>query len=101
MIQYIDMNDIVRFIEKVNFTETCWLWTAHCSPTGYGRFSLNSKTQYAHRVAYTWFIKEIPEGMELDHINPDEKVSHRVFLWPEVKKLIALQQGHHRYHLLV
>lgn len=43
-----------RFFAKVNKTDTCWEWTAYTLYNGYGRFSFNSRTEYAHRVS--WFI---------------------------------------------
>jgi len=41
-----------RFNDKVDRTGTCWLWTAHKIPLGYGVFRVNGKNQRAHRVAY-------------------------------------------------
>lgn len=56
-----------RFWEKVNKTETCWLWTAS-SVDGYGGFRVGEKMQRAHRVAYEWEIGRVPDGLELDHL---------------------------------
>lgn len=36
---------------------------------GYRRLRLNKKLHYQHRVIYEMFIGEIPEGMEVDHID--------------------------------
>lgn len=79
-----------RFWAKVLKTDTCWLWTA-CkqTKTGYGRFRLNKKTDYAHRVAWELVNGPIPEGLEPDHVcrvrlcvrpEPEhlELVTHRV-----------------------
>lgn len=42
-----------RFWEKVNKTETCWLWIAGLGTTGYGHFYYkDGKYRKAHRVAY-------------------------------------------------
>lgn len=61
-----------RFWEKVNKTDSCWSWTAHKYPNGYGSFSIpkgkRSRTLYAHRVAYELAVGPIPQGMELDHL---------------------------------
>ena len=66
-----------RFLEKIEKTETCWLWKAHAYK-GYGVFSLNGKQVGAHRAAYTLFVGPIPEGLQIDHlcrvpmcVNPD------------------------------
>ena len=67
-----------RFWSKVEFTETCWLWTAQISNLGYGRFSIRSYPTYVHRYAYEFCVGLIPEDLELDHLcrvrhclNPD------------------------------
>ena len=44
----------------------CWLWTGGLRE-GYACFSLEGKSIDAHRVAYMWFVGEIPEGRQLDH----------------------------------
>ena len=56
-----------RFWEKVNKTDTCWLWTAYVDPEGYGRFKYGLH-QNAHRVAYEWIIGPIPPGLQIDHL---------------------------------
>lgn len=57
-----------RFWEKVNKTETCWIWTACKIPYGYGQIRINKKTYLAHRVSYELTNGPIPEGMYIDHI---------------------------------
>lgn len=67
-----------RFWDKVNKTESCWLWTASVDHNGYGRIRDGHKMRGAHRVS--WEIKNgpIPEKLEIDHlckccccVNPD------------------------------
>ena len=70
-----------RFWDKVNKTDTCWLWTASCSPTGYGVFRISQpvhKLVSAHRWAYEQVHGPIPAGLQIDHlcrirhcVNPD------------------------------
>jgi hypothetical protein len=45
-----------RFWDKVDIgsREECWLWSAYCLPSGYGRFHVNTKTEQAHR--YSFFL---------------------------------------------
>lgn len=45
----------------------CWLWNASTYPYGYGRFHLDGKTQYAHRVSYQLYVGEIPAGLFVCH----------------------------------
>jgi hypothetical protein len=56
-----------RFMAKVEKTEGCWNWTASLDKCGYGRFNINGKILKAHRVAYTLFIGDVPEGRCVCH----------------------------------
>lgn len=59
----------------------CWLWTGGTNASasrGYGVFFFRKKSSQAHRVSYTLFRGEIPEGMHACHkcdvrlcVNPD------------------------------
>lgn len=78
---------VARFWAKVDKTETCWLWTAAKSDTGYGSFRNDSVTYNAHRLAYELLRGQVPSGLVLDHlcrvrhcVNPDhlEPVTERV-----------------------
>lgn len=57
-----------RFWSKVDKTEDCWLWRAGKFWHGYGQFSVNNKSRYAHRVAYELEFGPVPDGMQLDHL---------------------------------
>lgn len=57
-----------RFWQKVEKTETCWLWKAALLQSGgYGQFWMNGTMHRSHRVAYEFLVGPIPEGMFLDH----------------------------------
>ena len=67
-----------RFWEKVNKTDDCWEWTAHKLFNGYGRFSINCKTDYAHRISWQFATGKYPTGEQVLHtcdnpacVNPD------------------------------
>lgn len=70
---------IEGFMEHVEKTNSCWLWTGYIyPPTGYGEWSINNKKHSTHRIAYELFIGEIPNGLLVCHIcdvrncvNPD------------------------------
>jgi hypothetical protein len=57
----------------------CWLWEAHVSKEGYGRFHTpDGRHGWAHRISYELFKGSIPNGLHLDHlcrvrccVNPD------------------------------
>jgi len=56
-----------RFWNKVNKTETCWLWTGYLNGTGYGQFQVNGKKVLAHRLSWLLAGNTIPEGHEICH----------------------------------
>ena len=56
-----------RFDSKVNRGAECWTWTAATHPDGYGKFYLDGKVEYAHRVAFVWHHGPIGDGMVVDH----------------------------------
>lgn len=57
-----------RFFDKVDKTETCWLWKAGSrGKTGYGAFKINGKVIDAHRVSYEIHYGKIPENLYVCH----------------------------------
>ena len=63
--QHRDLSE--RFWEKVNKTDTCWLWTGARLKTGYGSVKGEEKVERAHRVAYKLVVGPIPAGGMLLH----------------------------------
>ena len=58
-----------RFWEKVDKTDTCWLWTAALGVGGYGEFRVTATLQgKAHRWAWENLVGPIPEGLTIDHL---------------------------------
>jgi hypothetical protein len=55
------------FWEKVNKTDTCWLWLSTTNQYGYGIFLVNKKSLRAHRYAYQLTKGEIPANMVILH----------------------------------
>lgn len=69
------MNIAERFWAKVDRDgpvfngASCWVWTAHRGPAGYGTFGITSRHRVlAHRFAYEKMVGPIPEGLQLDHL---------------------------------
>jgi hypothetical protein len=56
-----------RFFQKVDKTESCWLWKGALNSRGYGSFGVNGKATSAHRYSYEIHIGEIPEGINVCH----------------------------------
>ena len=65
----IDQNVLDRFWEKVDIRgrDDCWEWIAGKSSDGYGTFTLNGKTEGAHRVSWTIENVKIPKGLLVCH----------------------------------
>jgi hypothetical protein len=59
-----------RFLVKVAYTETCWLWMGALNSSGYGVFGAGGRGNLvlAHRWAYEQKHGPIPEGLTLDHL---------------------------------
>lgn len=56
-----------RYWQKVDKTETCWLWTGAKSSTGYGHIQVDGKTVLAHRFGFELANGPIAPGAVLDH----------------------------------
>lgn len=74
----INLSPEERFFQKVNKTDSCWLWTGAVSSRGYGSVTFQRKVVSTHRLSYMWFKGEIPDGMFVCHtcdipacVNPD------------------------------
>jgi hypothetical protein len=72
---------VVRFMEKVQKTDSCWIWLGSKDKDGYGWIRAQipgGVTRKAHRFAYAHFRGTIPDGMQVCHtcdnpscVNPD------------------------------
>jgi len=65
----LDGFDKNRFWANVRIGEEgeCWEWADRVNTRGYGRFWLNGKEYYAHRVAYFLTCGSIPSGKSVLH----------------------------------
>lgn len=57
-----------RFMDKADTNGECWEWRGQLDRGGYGVFKHSNVKVQAHRFAYEYFISEIPEGLEIDHL---------------------------------
>lgn len=57
-----------RFWDRVEKTDTCWLWTGPLKPTGYGtQVSVRGVLYSPHRYAWIETNGSIPDGLQIDH----------------------------------
>lgn len=56
-----------RFWDKVTRTDGCWLWGSHRDKRGYGRFFLDGKARFAHRVSLTLAGTTVPDDLMVLH----------------------------------
>ena len=60
-----------RFWEKVEKTDSCWLWRgAIRKSNGYGHFSIGRNSYTAHRMSYILTYGPIPDDMNVCHNCP-------------------------------
>jgi len=64
-----------RFWSKVKISDTnshnkipCWEWTACKNSDGYGKFQINRKLEYSHRLSYENKYGKIPQGLVINHL---------------------------------
>ena len=70
---------VQRFLAKIEFTSTCWIWCGARSVSGYGHFrDQMGRTKSAHRWMWELVNYAIPSGLTVDHlcrnrgcVNPD------------------------------
>lgn len=63
-----------RFWEKVDKTDSCWLWIASKDDQGYGMFGVAaSRCQRAHKWYWEQVNGPVPGGLVLDHYVCDNK----------------------------
>jgi HNH endonuclease len=62
------MEPTVRFWNKVERTDDCWLWRAATAWNGYGLFRLGNKMVLVHRYSWSLANGPIPDGRVIDHL---------------------------------
>jgi hypothetical protein len=57
-----------RFWAKTDRSGACWVWTKHCTPQGYGQFTVSRGSfRGAHSVSYALTHGIVPVGMHVCH----------------------------------
>lgn len=63
------ISDIDRFMEKVQKTSNCWIWTAYKNRHGYGQFAVDRKPVAAHRWIYEYYFGPLMDSYCLHRCN--------------------------------
>lgn len=81
-----------RFWEKVDRTQSCWIWTG-ALVNGYGviRASGSRRMLKAHRVAYELMVGSIPEGLVIDHLCRNPACVNPAHLEPVTQRVNVLR----------
>lgn len=98
-------NELHRFMSHVTFEALtgCWFWTGKVI-LGYGDLTFKGKNYKAHRVSYTHFKGEIPEGLYVLHscdvkscVNPDHLlVGTQLENVQDAARKGLIQEGHRK-----
>lgn len=86
-------SDWDRFLDKIEFTESCWLWTGAKS-NSYGAFWFEGKNHKAHRIAYRLWNGCIPFLYEIDHVK--EKCPNKLCVNPDHLEAVTGQENMYR-----
>lgn len=58
---------LARFVEKVDTSGECWMWTAGSNGHGYGCIQIAGRAWLSHRVSFLLFRGDIPAGLIVRH----------------------------------
>ena len=87
-----------RFFEKVEITNSCWIWIAGKNLDGYGRMRINNKKYSAHRVSYTLHKGEIPNGLYICHTCDNPSCVNPEHLWAGTAQDNCLDKAKKKRH---
>lgn len=55
-----------KYVDKSNGLDECWIWTG-AKVDGYGVFLIRGEPKKTHRLAYDYYVGEIPDGLQVLH----------------------------------
>lgn len=67
-------NSLERMMTHIAIDDNkCWNWTAKVGRNGYGHVTIKGRAMLAHRVFYSMYNGEIPQGYQIDHLCRNRK----------------------------
>lgn len=76
----------------------CWIWTGSRTRNGYGQLGIHGARYMAHRAFYMYFVGEIPEGLDLDHLCRNRACVNPWHLDPVTRSVNLLRGDTERTH---
>lgn len=84
-----ELVDRRAFADKIRPSSSgCWEWVGARNALGYGRFTVDGRGVYAHRVAYALAVGELRAGLVVDHV-----CRNRACVRPEHLELVDQRQN--------
>ena len=80
-----------RFWNKVDKTQSCWIWTAAKDQNGYGLIWFNGRLNRSHRVSWILSVGDIPPDLQIDHV-----CRNRACCNPAHLELVSSKENTHR-----
>lgn len=88
-----------RFFAKVRQSGECWEWTAALDQSGYGLFSDSALRKgpggghliRSHIWSYQFFICDVPDGLQLDHLCRNRRCCNPWHLEPVTNRVNGLR----------
>ena len=95
------MHDVInRILRRVVESDAgCWEFQGSRLARGYGRVGWKGRLWLTHRITYIYFISEIPEGLEIDHLCKNPPCCNPWHLEP-VTRSVNIRRGTQWLHVV-